>query len=228
MPKSPSPVRLPIAVLAALVLAAAPARAAIIDVVIATTVDSYVAAQSLPIAFGDAVVMSFSYDDEVPDFNLTPGVGQFTDPLTALSVAFPDSGLVFTWAGGDSIMATTDDTPTVLPGVTVFSDTLVLGTVTGPISGLLGGDVVNSISFGFAQSVFGGTPTQVVNDLPNPPFTFDGLGVSTIVMQGFDVSSAPYADAFNLAGGTGSVVPEPAAATLIGFALLGAVGLRRR
>lgn len=215
--------------LVALSLSATNVHATPVTVEIATTVDSYVAAShTLPIAFGDDVVIRFTYDDAVADTDATDGIGQFLDNLIDLSVEFPDSALLFSWSGGQSLMSTTDDTPTVLPTVTVYSDTLVLGSVTGPVSGLLDGDTVDAISLGFAQAVFGGMPTMVVDDLPNPPFQFDGLGVSTIIMQGF-IGQTPYADAFNLAGGSGSVVvPEPGVAALMLVATVGLAPIRRR
>lgn len=198
-------------------LAARPAAAAIISVEIATTIAGVTSAtHTLPMSIGDDVFISFSYDDTVPDTNLTVGDGEFDDALVAFSVSFPDSGLSWALDGGFSTIITTDNTAGGM--VDTFA---VAGQAVG---NLLDGDPVTGFVFAIGQGVIGASPTLVVDDLLNPPFEFGGLASSLITLVG-----SGYSDIFTLGAGTGEVVvPEPASASLLCVALLGAGALLRR
>jgi len=203
------------------------ASAAVIRVEIATTISSVFSLQhmSLPMSAGDPVVLTFDYDDAVPDANPVDGSGQFQNAVLEATVAFPDQGLSFVF-DGLSVLSTVDDEDSAAP---IVVDSFGFNSLGDSVTGdLLEGDMPTSMVFGFAQASIGGTPTLVVDDRINPPFSFDGLGVSTISLIGpIGSTGENFVDSFNLNAGSGTVlpVPEPSLAAL---GLLGAWSLRRR
>jgi len=219
-------------VMAALVFLAAAAgardaSAAIIRVEISTTLSQVFSLQhtSLPMAVGDPVVLTFDYDDAVPDANPVDGSGQFQNAIVQATVEFPDQSLSFQFSGF-SVLATIDDQDTSAP---IIVDSFGFTSLGDSVGGdMLEGDTPNSMTFGFAQSAVGVAPTLVVDDRINPPFSFDGLGVSQINLIGpIGTTGDNFVDVFGLNAGDATVlpVPEPSLAAL---ALLGAWSLRGR
>lgn len=217
-----------IAVLAFLAVATSggAAQAAILRVEIATTLSQVFSLQhtSLPMSVGDPVTLTFDYDDSVADSNPVDGSGQFQNAILQATVEFPDQGLSFLF-DGFSVLVTVDDEDSSFP---IVVDSFGFNSLGDSVTGdALQGDTPNSMVFGFAQSSVGGMPDLVVDDRINPPFDFDGLGVSSISLIGpIGTTGNNFVDVFNLNAGSGSVlpVPEPSLALL---ALLGAWRLRR-
>lgn len=207
------------------------AGAAIIQVEIATTLSQVFSLQhtSLPMAVGDPVVLTFDYDTSKPDLNPVAGSGQFQNAVTEATVEFPDQGLSFQFGpGGFSILVTIDNTGTAPILIDSFGFNSLGDSVGG---GTLQGDTPNSLVFGFAQAGIGVVPTLVVDDVINPPFSFDGLGSSEISLIGpIGTTGENFVDIFGLNAGTATILPlpEPGLASLLAVAALGAAGLPRR
>jgi len=178
-------------------------------------------------AVGDDVVLRFQYDDSVADSNPLDGSGQFQNAIVEATVEFRHSGLSYQFGpGGFSVLATIDDAGAAPILIDSFGFNS-LGSVGGD---LLAGDPLDSMVFGFAQASFGGVPTLVVNDRINPPFSFDGLGSSQIILSGVTGTGESFSDIFGLNAGTATIVgvPEPGLATLLAVTLLGTGFARRR
>jgi len=204
------------------------ASAAIIRVEIASTLSQVFSAEhtSLPMSVGDPVVLTFDYDDSVPDTIPAAGSGQFQNAIVAATVEFPDQSLSFTFSGL-SVLVTIDDQDSAYPIVVDSFGFNSLGD--DPLAGdTLQGDTPTSMTFGFGQAGFGVAPTLVVGDRINPPFSFDGLGVSQINLIGpIGTTGQNFVDVFGLNAGSADVVPVPEP-SLAALALLGVVGLRGR
>jgi hypothetical protein len=215
--------------LVAVASSAGVARAAVIRVEISTTLSQVFSLQhtSLPMSVGDPVVLTFDYDDAVADTNPVDGSGQFPDAIVEATVAFPDQMLSFTFSGL-SMLTTIDDDDTSFPILVDSFGFVSLGD--DPLAGdTLEGDTPTAMTFGFAQSGISGVsiPDLVVDDQIDPPFDFDGLGVSQINLIGpIGTTGTNFVDVFGLNAGSAAVVPVPEP-SLAGLALFGAWGLRR-
>lgn len=214
--------------LAAVVSSGGTARAAILHVEISTTLSQVFSIEhtSLPMSVGDPVVLTFDYDDSVPDANPVDGSGSFQDAIVQATVAFPDQSLSFGFSGL-SVLTTIDDEDSSFPIIVDSFGFTSLGD--DPLTGdMLEGDTPTAMTFGFAQAGVSVAPTLVVDDRIDPPFSFDGLGVSSINLIGpIGTTGSNFVDVFGLNAGSATVVPVPEP-SLAALALLGAWGLRRR
>lgn len=174
-----------VVIVTALLSAIAPgADAALVGIQVSTEILSTESSvgHELPFKAGDAVVLRIIYDDSVKDADGTDGSGKFKDAVREASVELPDSGLVFSFTSGRSVVVTSDNQ-------SGFLDFYGFGTKTAINGDAIDGDTVDGFGFAFAQSSSGGSPPGlVVDDRVNPPFSYENLDAfvrSTINLVGF-------------------------------------------
>lgn len=192
------------------------AQATIITVVVNTTVTDNPLAIAGPAAGfftpGEAVRITYSFDDTVADSDPVVGDGVFFDSLTQLDVEFLDSGMSFLFGGTAGTFVTTDDNVNGTQDSMAISSLLRVG---GDAS--LGGEVPFALAVGLNAD---GSPLVVNDNLGAGPFSITGGSIT--IRTG---STGQFGTSMLLNGNT---VPEPGSAALVSLGLMGIAAARSR